>query len=195
MPIKNRTPFWKLTLCHQNTCEVPKIFWHILCFNLYKRTFFVRILIVFSFPELFLIKKRLFCYSGWFQPTKYPIVLAIKTNRCTQQHARYAVQLSKQLMWRFKRNWTMWVQVIWAEAKYSGWRAQFWGALEGTQNLLIFVGIVGTLYFVRYDRISFSVWNICEFLSIGELVFSWNIMLPPAHIWKTLSAQIFVQVS
>lgn len=195
MPIKNRTSFWKLTLCHQILARFQKYFDTFYVSIFINGFFFVHILIVFSFPELFLIKKRLFCYSGWFQPAKYPIVLAIKTNRCTQQHARYVVQLSKQLMWRFKPNWTMWVQVIWTEAKYSGWRAQFWGALEGTQNLLIFVGIVGTLYLIRFDRISFSVWNICEFLSIGELVFSWNAMLPPAHTRKSLSVQIFVQVS
>lgn len=117
-----------------------------------------------SFPELFLIKKRLFCYKGWFQPTKYPIVLAIKTNRCTQQHARYAVQLSKQFMEGFKLIWTMWVQVIWIAAKYSGWRAQFRGALDGAQNLLVFVGIVGTLHHIRDD-------SLCQdwFLSLKYL--------------------------
>lgn len=47
----------------------------------------------------------------------------------------------------------MWVQVIWIEAKYSGWRAQFWGALDGAQNLLLFVGIVGTLYHIRDDSL------------------------------------------
>lgn len=142
-----------MTLCHQNTCEVQKIFWHILLFNRYKRISPLHIPIVSSFPELFLIKKRLFCYNGWFQPTKYPIVLAIKTNRCTQQHARYAVQLSKQFVQRFKLIWTMWVQVIWIEAKYSGWRAQIWGNLDGAQNLLIFVGIVGTLCCMRDDSL------------------------------------------
>lgn len=35
-------------------------------------------------------------------------------------------------------------------------------------------------------RSSFSVWNTYEFLLIGELLFSWNTMLLPAHIWKTL---------
>lgn len=78
MPIKNRASLWKLTLCHQNTCEVLKIFWHIFLLNHSKRIFWSHILIVSSFPELFLIKKRLLCYNGCLQPTKYPIVLLSK---------------------------------------------------------------------------------------------------------------------
>lgn len=44
-------------------------------------------------------------------------------------------------------------------------------------------------------RISFLVWNTYEFLSTGELLFYWNTMLPPAHVWKTLSAQVFAEAS
>lgn len=150
----------------------------------------VHILIVSSFPELFLITKRLFCYNGWLQLTKHPIVLAIKTHRCMQQPARCTEQLSKQFMWRFKLIWTTWVQVVWIEAKCSGWKVQFWEVLDGAQNLLIFVGIVGTLYHGRDDRLCQDYCLSLKYLWTLSLTEILLYMLPPAHMQSSFCSDV-----